>query len=390
MKKTDQGMNLLKTYADKAKIYVQKLASSYTNNAKMLLVGMASFFATQQAGATPKTNNSDKEDFLIEETSNIKTNSPNKDRYASFTLDNEKQTLKVGGVYKGVYMKFRDIEAADIGHLFESGMNPYAKGKGGKYLGLYQMDTGATMQSFIFGAKNKDGSFAFKGVAKEYPELARLGMTAAQRQNKAFQTMFGDLSKTAKFRHRMDKYMQDVKYKPVFDALRQVPGLDFDKRNEVFHGSVMTAINQNSSPNVIVGIFSEALKKAQEVAKKEDREASTQDIIKYSYLIRTQKWGLNLKGRYQEENRLCQDLLAFKLKMEEIKSISLEKDQRIRANMKMDSISKGSIIANIEHLKNDATRLEISPTFVPQSQTKSKKNVNQNIIQQMTRRDKTM
>ena len=212
-------------------------------------------------------------------------------------------------------MKFAEMEAPDVGHLFESGMNPYIMGSN-QYLGLYQMDIGGTMNTFLFGLKKKD-KVVWPGVAKNYPKLAALGKTTEARRSKAFKTMFGDLSKTKDFRHKMDKYMRIVKYEPVYAALREIPELDFDNRGEVFLATVMSAANQNPSPKVIAGIYGKALTRAKAEAGRQKRGVTTADIIQKSYEVRKERWGL--ATRYKEECRLALDWLRFEEAMNSIK-----------------------------------------------------------------------
>lgn len=350
MKETNKGIGALKKCAYKAKLWA---------------IGIASFFATQQevsaalkSGTDEKKTNDTEEMYKISK--DVKTA---KERFATFKLADEHKELKIGGVYKGVYMDFAQMEAPDIGHLFESGMNPYITGSGGKYLGLYQMDTGDTMKAFLFGTKSQNGDYNFEGAAKEYPALAKLGKTEAGRKSPEFVKMFGGLSKTQKFRYLMDKFMHDVKYKKVFDALRQIPDLDFDNRGEVFKGSVMSAINQNSKPSVICDIFSKALNAAKAVANKEKREVSTADIIKYSYDARKARWGL--AARYKEENRLCQDALVFEQTMQRINLAQKAKDEEVKKMTGELKIPSMTVLTEITAMKADALSVKIKP-IVPE------------------------
>lgn len=354
MKELDKGISVFKKYAYQAKLWA---------------VGVASFFATQQASATPKSGTDEKKSDNTEVTHKVTA----KERFATFKLAGENKELKIGGVYKGLFMDFSQMEAPDIGHLFESGMNPYIMG-GGKYLGLYQMDTGETMNAFLFGIKTKSGEYSFEGIAKDYPLLAKLGKTPAGRRSPEFVKMFGGLSKTQKFRHQMDKFMHDVKYKKVFDALRKIPDLDFDKRGEVFKGSVMSAINQNSRPSVICSIFSKALSAAKAKANKEKREVTTADIIKFSYDARKERWGLG--DRYKEENRLCQDLLVFEQTMNNLRAAKREQDEKVKKLSSGLDIAKNSIsIAKKPGLEVDALRVEISQnrTIINKKSTRESK-----------------
>lgn len=275
--------------------------------------GLITLFS-QAANAAPKAPESSRDDANSE----ISAETGNKadfEKTVSFTEAANSMKVKAGGKYKGVNMKFAEMEAPDVGHLFESGMNPYIMGSN-QYLGLYQMDIGGTMNTFLFGLKKKD-KVVWPGVAKDYPKLAALGKTTEARRSKAFKTMFGDLSKTKDFRHKMDEYMRIVKYEPVYAALREIPGLDFDNRGEVFLATVMSAANQNPSPKVIAGIYGKALTRAKAEAGRQKRGVATADIIQKSYEVRKERWGL--ATRYKEECRLALDWLRFEEAMNSIK-----------------------------------------------------------------------
>lgn len=339
MKDMNQGIAVLKKYAQKA---------------KLVAIGVASFFATQQAIATnkgtPENKKTDETEEFYKDNLNVKTA---KDVFASFDVGNEKKEIKIGGVYKGIYMDFTKMEAPDIGHLFESGMNPYIMGDG-KYLGLYQMETGTTMKSFIFGTSTQDGEYDFAGVAQDYPELAKLGETVKGRRSPEFVKMFGGLSKTKKFRHKMDNFMQVALYDKVFNKLRQIEGLDIDNRGEAFRGSVMSAINQNHDPMVINSIFNTAFNSAKAVARKENHEVLTEDIIKFSYDIRRSKWK-RVATRYTEENRLCQDFLAFEKAVNERKMAEVKRDKYIKeASKALNVPNKGRLLAANMTIERDA------------------------------------
>lgn len=101
---------------------------------------------SQAANAAPKAPESSRDDANSE----ISAETGNKadfEKTVSFTEAANSMKVKAGGKYKGVDMKFAEMEAPDVGHLFESGMNPYIMGSN-QYLGLYQMDIGGTMNTF--------------------------------------------------------------------------------------------------------------------------------------------------------------------------------------------------------------------------------------------------
>lgn len=117
--------------------------------------GLITLFS-QAANAAPKAPESSRDDANSE----ISAETGNKvdfEKTVSFTEAANSMKVKAGGKYKGVDMKFAEMEAPDVGHLFESGMNPYIMGSN-QYLGLYQMDIGGTMNTFLFGLKKKTKS----------------------------------------------------------------------------------------------------------------------------------------------------------------------------------------------------------------------------------------
>lgn len=289
---------------------VKKISVKYK---ALVGAGLITLFS-QTAEAAPKSPESNRNPNNSEARAKIR-NEPNLSKTISFTEAVNSMNVKTGGIYKGVNMKFAEMKAPDVGHLFESGMDPYIMGSN-QYLGLYQMDIGGTMNMFLFGLKKKD-KVIWPGIAKDYPKLAALGKTQDARRTKAFKTMFGDLSKTKDFRHKMDEYMRIVKYEPVYAALKEIPELDFENRGEVFLATVMSTANQSPSPKIIAGIYTKALTKAKIEADRQKRSVTTADIIKNSYTVRQEKWGQ--ATRYKEECRLALDWLRFEEAMNDIK-----------------------------------------------------------------------
>ena len=301
------------------------------------LAGVGLFALSSTAAESSTLQNAEKDDTHSEMHTDV-SSVVNDDKTITFADATKSLNVKAGDKYKGVNMKFAEMDAPDLGHLFESGMDPYIMGKNSKgvrqYLGLYQMDIGGTMQTFLFGLKDKD-KVVWKGIAKDYPKLASLGKTEAARRSSAFTKMFGDLSKTKDFRHKMDEYMRIVKYEPVYAALRQIDGLDFDKRGKVFLSTVMSAANQNPSPKVISTIYKQALIRAKADASKHKRKVTTADIIRQSYEVRKERWGL--KSRYTEECRLALDWQKFEDVMSKIhreREKHLKKTAELRNSLK--------------------------------------------------------
>ena len=309
--------NLIKDAKEASVLLLNKTVNAVRNvSARYRSVLSAGFFAllSQTANAVSKLPEDERD------ITGSKTNIKNDDKVdfentINFAEATTSHTVKSHDKYNGVDMKFSEMEAPDIGHLFESGMNPYVMGSN-RYLGLYQMDIGSTMDTFFFGLKQKN-KVIWPGIKKDYPKLVKLGKNMEARRSKAFITMFGNLSKTKEFRQKMDNYMRIVKYEPVYASLRKIPELDFDTRGKVFLATVMSATNQNPLPKVIAGIYETALHRAKAQAAKQKRNVTTADIIKNSYDVRKEKWGL--ANRYKEECRLALDWLNFEETMERIR-----------------------------------------------------------------------
>ena len=129
--------------------------------------------------------------------------------------------------------------------------------------------------------------------------------------------------------------MRIVKYEPVYAALRQIDGLDFDNRGKVFVATVMSTANQNPSPKVISAIYKQALIRAKADASRHKRQVTTADIIRQSYEVRKEKWGL--KSRYTEECRLALDWQKFEDVMNKIhkeREKHLKKTAELRNSLK--------------------------------------------------------
>lgn len=334
LKKTDTG-SVSKLLWDFTVRATKKITDIIPPRIKTLAATGALMLFSHGNAATPFAAGADKDaaenTAELSKKSKAGTEASTYDAAPDFKSEAAKINLKTSGTYNGFKLDFSELEAPDLGHVFESGLNPYIVGSGGQYLGLYQMDTGATMGHFLFGLKEK-GKVIFPGVAKDYPKLAALGRDEKGRRSKAFVKMFGDLSKEKDFRHKMDTYMRVAKYEPVYEALRNIPELDFDTRGETFRATVMSATNQNSIPKVIAKIYSDALKQAQATAANQKRDVTTADIIKASYEIRTKRWGL--AGRYKEECRLALDWLKFEEKRQQIKLQAKIKQEKYNNRLK--------------------------------------------------------
>lgn len=307
---------------------IRNVLSKYAYKIKIFAASVCSFFASQQMGAVQNGGSRIPEQ---QKTKTVQTPSPFSEVLPPAVCNSDELSMdgiKTGGVYNGKQIEFSDFRDAELGYLFESGMNPYITDPSGQYLGLCQMDVGSTMQAFLFGTKTKH--FSYEGIAKKYPELAALGKTEAMRKQKKFIRMFGDLSKTKEFCMEMEHFMDICKYQPVYEALRQIPDLEFDKRSKVFIGTVKSAANQNPTPSVIAKLYREAVMQAKLKAAKENKPLDEADIIAFSYKARQQRWGL--AQRYKEENRLAQDWYKY---VDRVRKIELARAERAEKMLKL-------------------------------------------------------
>lgn len=272
-------------------------------------------------------------------------NESNKD-----VVNNNKNELVNHGIYNGLKIYYEDFDAVELGHIFESKLNPLARSANGKYLGLYQMDTGQTMQSFLESVKDK------------YPELYRKGSTAVARKQQAFLNEWKKLStgeKAKEFSQDQYRFMNKEKYEPVFEKLRSIPGLDIDKRGKVLEGAMMSAINQFSATNV-VKFAKQAIATAQQRALKNKRnDVPTAYIIDGFYKARTdfvnsstrmsEAVKKSLKMRFKEENKLAQDILKYHEHQEKKKNMEANADSKTY-QITLDELNKAAPLSPVLNL----------------------------------------
>ncbi|MBP3345630.1 MAG: hypothetical protein J6L86_01175 [Alphaproteobacteria bacterium] len=193
----------------------------------------------------------------------------------SASFDYKKTSLNVveyksSGVYKGgIEVNFAECTPHHLGWVFESGMKPGIVDPTNSYIGLFQMDLGATMTAFL--KENKD----------KYPKLAALGKTKEMRtiKNGPFQKLWKELD-SPEFRQAQADFMEKHKYAPVFEELRTIDGLDIDRRGDALHGAVASAANQYRK-DVVVKMMKTAYHQAAEGKKPND--VQTEDIISNFY-----------------------------------------------------------------------------------------------------------
>ncbi len=228
---------------------------------KMLTLGLtvSGLGTAATAAANPGGNAPTTDDARVESSSfDYKKNSVN---VAEF---------KTSGIYKGgIEINFAECTPHHLGWVFESGMKPGIVDPSNSYIGLFQMDLGATMASFLKENKTK------------YPKLAALGKTKEMRKikNGPFQKLWKELD-SPEFRKAQSDFMDKYKYAPIFEELRSIDGLDIDKRGDALRGAIMSASNQYRKDVVI-----KMLKTAYiEAAKgKNPKDVKTEDIISNFY-----------------------------------------------------------------------------------------------------------
>lgn len=226
------------------------------------------------------------------------------------------QDLPKEGTFKGLKVEYDKLQPQDIGHIFESGMNPIAMDsksiESASFLGYYQMELrkGGLMSKFVSRYGHK------------YPELKGKNLKSQSFFNayKAYAT--GD--KAEAFHADMFELNYNVVYKGIFEELArkipEIPEVTKDNCAEpellAWAGAVMSCANQN--PSKTAGIFEQAYKNmrekygAMDIARSPDiKQAFISSVVAESYAIRQRKWGL--KTRYQEERKLADESSRYLL-----------------------------------------------------------------------------
>lgn len=189
------------------------------------------------------------------------------ERFMDFTSRNPNaevpNEIKTGGIFNGCKIDFSSCKSYHLGCVFESGMKPGIMDNKNRYIGLFQMDLGATVTGFL--KKNK----------AKYPKLASLGQDVAARKvkNGEFQKEWKRLEATEAFRDDVNQYMEEHKYKKVFAELEQIEGLDIHNRGDVLASAIKSAANQYSN-RVVVEMVKNAYDEAYKAA-----EANTINLI---------------------------------------------------------------------------------------------------------------
>lgn len=218
------------------------------------------------------------------------------------------QNLPRYGIYNGVKIDYAKLKPQDIGHIFESGMNPLAMNahsiKDADFLGYYQMslDAGGLMSKFVAAYGSK------------YPDLKGKGLKT-QEFFKAYAS-YAKGEKAVEFHADMFELNYSKVYKEIFEKLAlKTPDIPLitqencaDPQLLSLAGAVMSCANQN--PSKTVAIFSQAYLNSKKSFGTMDISKSPElfqsfinSVVSESYGIRRQKWGL--QSRYTEEKKLA-------------------------------------------------------------------------------------
>lgn len=228
-------------------------------------------------------------------------------------------SIEKSGKYKGLQIDYETMQAQDIGHIFESSMNPTAYT--GKYIGWYQMSLapGGLMQQFV------------KAYGKKYPNLVGLDVkTTGFRKN---YNAYATGANRAQFEKDLFNFNYDKVYARIFNQLarniKDFPTITKDNCNDpqykALAGAIMSCANQN--PAKTPGIFKNAWDAhlAQTKFNPNDAVSASEfygKVIETSYGIRQSKWGLS--SRYKEEKKLAASLHDYniaRLRLDKAKSL---------------------------------------------------------------------
>lgn len=185
--------------------------------------------------------------------------------------------VKSSGVYKNIEINFEDCTPHHLAWVFEAGMKPGIVDSKNSYIGLFQMDLGATAGRFLKEYKDK------------YPHLSEIGKTKSQRtiRNGEFQKSWKKEEQNNKeFLEDLCVFMDTHKYAPIFEELRK-NGLDVEERGPVVAGMIMSAANQYR-PSTVIEMVKDSYQAA-ETKTPENQEISTIDLIASFYDRRVQE-----------------------------------------------------------------------------------------------------
>ena len=262
--------------------------------------------------------------------------------------EREFASVAKSGKYKGLLIDYETMQAQDIGHIFESSMDPTAYT--GKYIGWYQMSLapGGLMQQFV------------KAYGKKYPNLVGLDVkTTDFRKN---YNAYATGANKAQFEKDLFNFNYDKVYAKIFNQLarniKDFPTITKDNCNDpqykALAGAIMSCANQ--SPAKTHGIFKNAWNTHLARTKFNPNDVVSAlefygKVIETSYGIRQSKWGLS--SRYKEEKKLAAELLRYIRGKELIKKV------------KSQSTNAGKT-ASSENIAPDGNNLKLAYTLINQ------------------------
>ncbi len=231
------------------------------------------------------------------------------------------------GTYKGISINYAKAQAQDIGHVFESGMNPTAYT--GRYIGWYQMSLtpGGLMHQFVRTYGNK------------YPNLRGKGLTSPAFR-KAYNAYVTGKDKAAiekdLFSFNYDKVYANI-FNKLADNVKDFPRITKENCNDpqykALAGAIMSCANQNpaKTPEIFAAAWNKNLNKGKFAP--EDAVSATEfygKVIETSYDIRQSRW--NLRTRYAEERKLAAGINNFNIAL-----LRIEKARALLTGVKTDS-----------------------------------------------------
>ncbi len=208
----------------------------------------------------------------------------------------------VSAVAKGRRYEFSALTPYDLGHIYESEMKPAVMDPERRYIGLFQMDVGATMNAFISYLQKHEQYRSF---------AARLKAFKGNRRSADFQKLWLSLDGEA-FRRGQNEFMQEAKYDKVIKRLNLLPGFEAENRGKAFMAGIMARANQFSAVKVEL-IYGRAYRQAWEEARQrclaaggefDSSAVKTADIIKNAYRISAEIYPAGRK-RFREEGEFA-------------------------------------------------------------------------------------
>lgn len=286
------------------------------------------------------------------------------------------------GTFNGVKINYETCRARDIGHIYESQMNPMITDgrkpiQQASYLGLYQFSLNGTIQNFV------------KEHGAEFPLLSK-AMKEQGVRSSAFLSAwkFYSQGKNAEsFENAQFDMMWKTTYSTVFDKLAEIPGLPkITKENcdqmqyKAFAGAVMSCANQNAP--AAVSIMEQAAVAVRLRSKDKSAEhLNLAEVVSESYNIRSRRWkklSSRYLGRGQDlgEKALAEGISACYEGQQKLQAqlLKQEKDRQMNVFLNADlPITRGSVPEENISAKISAKAKEIvSPRVVVEKQRRGR------------------